>query len=198
VDDSLRALTRRADAGDEAAAGELERHLVRSGRPAEAAARRFTRLLTTEGALWIAGAGWFVTSGSELLGEILRGFAPRLGVEHETGPYREASERVVQLCRERARREWSPIPAVALLGSRDRIRRALGIERMPAGIGAEERRLRQAWADELAKDPYYADTDVLLSSWRPPKRQPAVMGWERFVDGCRVRRRALRAAFPER
>lgn len=198
MDDSLRALARRADAGDQAAAAELERGLVRSGRPVEAAARRFTRLLTTEGALWIAGAGWFVSSGSDLLRELLEGFAPRLRKEYEPGPYREASELVVQLCRERARREWSPIPAVAVLGNRDRIRRALGIERMPAGIGAEERRLRQAWVEELAKDPYYADTDVLDGSWRPPRRQPAVMGWERFVDRGRIRRRALRAAFPER
>jgi hypothetical protein len=174
-DSRLRELERAAALGGPEAAARLLRMRLRSGL-LEASARRFAAVLTSKGALWLAGGNGRVYDSVEALRAVLL----EAGVAEDEARALASSDalwdKVLVLCRERARREWDPIKAIAVLGNRRRIKAALGIDRMPSGTGAEERRLRQLWVDQL--DPYYQGTDIADRSWRPPKPQPWPMGWE--------------------
>lgn len=174
-DARLRELERATALGEPDAAARLLRMRLRSGL-LDAPTQRFVGLLTSEGALWLAGGhGRGYHAGQALLAVLLEA---GLGADEAWDLAWSGAlwERVLELCQDRARREWDPIKAIAVLGNRRRIKFALGIERMPSGTAAEERRLRQAWVDEL--DRYYQHTDVVDRSWRPPKLQPDPMGWE--------------------
>lgn len=177
----LRELERTAASGDPEAVQRLRRLQARSGDALDAAARRFAGVLTPAGALWVAGGKGFSYSAITALSTILTEAGHFADEARQYASDRALWRRVVELCRERARREWDPIRAIAVLGNRERIRAALRIERMPPGTAAEERRQRQAWVELLARNPHYADTDVLDRSWRPPKAEPHPMGWEHLL-----------------
>lgn len=187
MDEEMRTLCRRAEGGDEVAAAELERRLVRSGLPGEAAARLFARVLTRDGALWIAGAAALSEVAREALGEAIRAVAPGLDAEGQAKVHRAARDRALELCRERARREWTPLPALGVLASRTGVRTALGLDRMPAGAMAEERRVRQARRREVEEDLLH-QCCVLSGRSLPWTRGPADMGWQRLVDLARSAR----------
>lgn len=174
-DARLRELERAAALGEPEAAARLLRMRLRSGL-LDAPARRFVDVLTPEGALWMAGGQGYGYHAGEALRAVLLEAGIATDEARELASSDVLWDKVLELCQERARHEWDPIKAIAVLGNRRRIKFALGIERMPKGTGAEERRLRQAWVDNL--DPYYQHTDVVDSSWRPPKPQPWPMGWE--------------------
>ncbi len=180
ADQRLRELERDAALGEPGAARLLLRWKLRSHSLNEPA-RRLVDLLTSEGALWLAGVGTagFNYPATEALTEVLIEWGLEPWEAREVSWSKDLQLRVVELCLERARREWDPIRAIAVLGRRDRIKFALGIERMPRGTAAEERRQRALYMERLLwARPQLADTDVAVSRWRPPKQPPRVMGWE--------------------
>ncbi len=187
MDEAMRTLCRKAEGGDEAAAAELERHLVRSGLPGEAAARLFARVLSRDGALWIAGASALSEVARQALDEAIRAVAPGLDPEGQAKVHRAASVRALELCRERARRDWTPLPALGVLASREGVRIALGLQRMPAGAMAEERRVRAARRREVEED-FLHECCVLSGRSLPWTRGPADMGWQRLVALARAAR----------
>lgn len=179
-DSTLRELERGAALDDPEAAARLQRLRLHSGFM-DAPARRFVGVLTREGALWLAGGNGYGHNAIAALKSVLLEVGLRAHEARDLASSDALWQRVVDLCRQRARREWDPISAIAVLGSRHRIKAALGIERMPNGTRAEERRLSQVWVDNL--DPYYQHTEVVDRSWRPPKPEPWPMGWEGLLPG---------------
>jgi len=173
-DASGREAERAAARGDPAAAARLARLRLRQGHD-EAPVRRLVDTLTPAGALWIAGGRGYSHRAESALGRVLRDAGHDAKEARELAASDGLWDRLVELCRERAHREWDPIAAIAVLGDRRRIKAALGVGRID-GTGAEERRLRQAWVDAL--HPALRDTDVATRSWRPPKPAPWPMGWE--------------------
>lgn len=184
-DAKLRQLERASLAqGDPEAAARLAREKVRRG-AFEEPARRFVDVLTSEGALWLAGRPWYITTHDAglALAAVLQGWGLSASEAWSIAYDDELRATVRELCRARARREWDPLAAIRVLGNRDDIKAALGIERMPAGTAAEERRQRQAWVEQLPR--HLADTDVAVRSWRPPKSPPRPMGWEELLPASR-------------
>lgn len=179
-DAGFRQLERTAVWDGAEAAARLERMKVRRGL-LDGPAQRFTDVLTREGALWLAGGMGWIHSAVEALTRVLAedGFDEQRARQLAADP--ALWSRVVDFCRERARREWEPIEAIAVLGSRRRIKAALGIDRMPRGTAAEERRQRAEWVARMQQMPWYDDTDVVMRSWRPRKPWPRVMGWEHLL-----------------
>lgn len=179
-DARFRQLERTAEWDGAEGAARLERMKVRGGL-LDGPAQRFADVLTREGALWLAGGMSWIRSAVEALTLLL----VEDGIDDEHARRLAADptlwSRVVDFCRERARREWEPIEAIAVLGSRRRIKAALGIERMPRGTATEERRQRAEWVAQMQQMPWYDDTDVVMRSWRPRKSWPRVMGWEHLL-----------------
>jgi hypothetical protein len=179
-DARFRQLERTAEWNGAEATARLERMKVRGGL-LDGPAQRFTDVLTREGALWLAGGMSWIPSAVEVLTLLL----VEDGLDEERARRVAADpalwSRVVDFCHERARREWEPVEAIAVLGSRRRIKAALGIERMPRGTATEERRQRAEWVAQMQQMPWYDETDVMARGWRPRKPWPRVMGWEQLL-----------------
>ena len=159
-------------------AREPEQRLLRRPRVRGAAldlvADRFVACLTSAAKLWLAGAHWLDHEGYRALRVLLQ----EQGVPRATAievAYGDAlNNRILERCQARARRDWEPLAALAVLGSRTRICFALGLERLPASVAVEEELLEREWLRSLPAGRRRAA--------RRPRTQPDPMGYEPLLE----------------